>query len=720
MNRKVCPACVTEIDDDRPGGLCPACLLKEGLTETTVLRDPSRECSKCGNPLGDDVRFCSQCGAPVAQVATEGDPIRTALSEKLRGEYHVIRLLGQGGMGAVYLAKDLILEREVAVKVLKTRSHDGQTYDRFRREARTAAKLSHPNIVPLHTFGEVDGMPYFVMGYVRGEPLSTRLQREGKTTEDEGLRLLAEIADALDHAHRQGVVHRDIKPENILIEDETGRAMLTDFGVAKALGQEQTVTRTGSVIGTPHYMSPEQARGQIDIDGRSDIYSLGVTGYALLAGRLPFTASSAADMLTKHLTQEPPSLRSLNTNLSHATAQAIERCLAKDPASRWPDARSLKLALGVSGDDHLPDALQSVDGRGFAAVAIFIAFLLVTDLVNSLSNPQWTPADRLGPIITMIIGATLIYLFVLTRMGKQGFTTGQFHAAFWREPSWWLWWYPRMWRRRGNVWDRLPPSVRIARGILPATFVIPFVFIPAWLFWLSDWFDTDRPMEIVVITHTAVLVTVWFLVSRRAHRRLQREGIYGEDIGRVLHSVPPSHISFWRRPHIAPVLEPDPGGEEPRETNPHQHLQSILRYADELSGPLRPLGSEASSAARRLVASIEDADREIAGLAKSFEAGEEERLTERITALSGADTVPLRKLLERELELIRGLSERMAEAREIRSRRMEMLRSLSRHLAALRARSNEKADSDPITDRVRSLCDEIAAHAVTPLAGGRA
>ena len=173
-------------------------------------------------------------------------------------------------------------------------------------------------------------------------------------------------------------------------------------------------------------------------------------------------------------------------------------------------------------------------------------------------------------------------------------------------------------------------------------------------------------------------------------------------------------ISYWRRPHIAPALAQEAEEERTiRADSPHEHLQSILRCADELAGPLRPLGGEAAVAARQLLASIDDADREIAELARSLEAGEEERLTEKIAALGGADSAPLRTLLEKELELMRGLSERIEEAKEIRSRRMEMLRTLARHLAALRARSTEKADASPITDRVRTLCDEIAAQAGT-------
>jgi len=199
-------------------------------------------------------------------------------------------------MGAVYLAREESLERLVAVKVLsQDRGLDATSRERFKREARTAARLMHPNIVPLHAFGEADdGLMYLVMGYVSGESLADRLKRDGRLRIAEARRIVAEIAEALDHAHRQGVVHRDVKPDNVLIEDESGRALLADFGVAKALGAGGTMTQAGSVVGTPDFMSPEQAAGNVDVDGRSDLYSLGALAYSLLAGRPPFDGDARA------------------------------------------------------------------------------------------------------------------------------------------------------------------------------------------------------------------------------------------------------------------------------------------------------------------------------------------------------------------------------------------------------------------------------------------
>jgi serine/threonine-protein kinase len=720
MEPKSCPSCGGAIEAERAGGLCPACLLKEGLADEGTTAGRRLRCHACQSALGEDARFCARCGVPVpAEPAAQGDLVRTALEAKLQAQYRIVRLLGRGGMGSVYLARDLALDREVAIKVVKTDSSVPEIQDRLRREARTAARLSHPNIVPLHAFGEVEGMPYFVMGYVRGESLATRLRRDGKLSEEEARRVLADLAEALDHAHRQGVVHRDVKPDNVLLDDESGRALLTDFGVAKALGRSETLSAVGSVVGTPSYMSPEQAAGRPDIDGRSDIYALGVMGYAMLTGRLPFEGKTAADVLTKHLTQEPPPLRSLAPAIPDSTVMAVERCLAKDPARRWPDARSLKLAIGVNEEPQLPDTARTVEGQGVLS-AIIAAI--------GMAAMRGAARGQLGLLIQGHLLATfaILYGYATFRLRREGLPLGGTQRVIWTEPSWWPFWYPRGLRRRGSVWDRLPARVRQARAWPIVFFGYAFVLtIGLNLLWaFVSWRRFPAAFHLGMLAFKVLgmgsLFAIWPVLMSRARRALERQGLDPADARRVAFTVPPSRASFWARPHIAAVLAPVTQAETARRAHsPHDQLQSILRQADELSGPLRALGAQAAVAGRQLLVSIEQADRHIAELARSLDVGEEQRLAEKIQALGGASE-PIRQLLEKQLELVRELSARIEEGREERNRRVEMLKTLALHLTSLRARAAEApGEVRSVSERVRALCDEIGGQALA-LAEARA
>lgn len=249
------------------------------------------------------------------------DSVRATLAQALGTHYRVERLLGRGGMGAVYLAHEAGLDRDVAIKVLPPeRTATAATLERFRREARTAARLSHPHIVPLHAFGEQGDTAYYVMGYVRGESLAARLHREGPLPEVEVRRITIALAEALQHAHEQGVVHRDVKPDNVLLEEGSGRPLLTDFGIARGEFVGDHLTGTGSILGTPDFMSPEQAAGRPDVDARSDVYSLGVTAYAMLSGRLPFEARTPGEALARRLTEDPSPLRPLVPQASETVA----------------------------------------------------------------------------------------------------------------------------------------------------------------------------------------------------------------------------------------------------------------------------------------------------------------------------------------------------------------------------------------------------------------
>ncbi|HYD51259.1 MAG TPA: serine/threonine-protein kinase [Gemmatimonadaceae bacterium] len=265
----------------------------------------------------------------------------------LVAQYVVERELGRGGMGVVYLARDRMLDRLVALKTLPAHiAGDERVRERFLREARTAANLSHPNIVPIHRADEINGVVFFVMGFVDGESLADRVRERGPLPAEEVVGILGDVADALDAAHQRGVVHRDVKAENILLARSTGQAMVTDFGIAR-VAEAAPMTATGMVLGSVHYMSPEQALGE-SVDARSDVYSLGVVAFHALSGRFPFENDSASAVVIAHVTRPAPPLASLAPDVPPALAAVVDRCLAKDPAARFDSCRALRAAVDAA------------------------------------------------------------------------------------------------------------------------------------------------------------------------------------------------------------------------------------------------------------------------------------------------------------------------------------------------------------------------------------
>ncbi len=318
------------------------------------------------------------------------------LNAALQGRYTIQRELGSGGMATVYLAEDLKHRRRVAIKVLRPELAASIGTERFVREIEIAANLTHPHILPLHDSGEADGFLYYVMPYIEGESLRERIDREGKLDIREAIRLTDQVASALGHAHERGLVHRDIKPENILLAGD--QAIVADFGIARAVevaGGER-LTGTGLAVGTPAYMSPEQAMGTGEVDARSDVYALGCVVYEMVSGRAPFEGQTPHALIAKHVSDEAPSLRTRDPSIPLFLERAVERALAKQPADRFQTASAFAEALTsemvVARVGRRRRPWLATSG---AAIVLFAAAVLV--LLNALGGPAYERLAVLPP-----------------------------------------------------------------------------------------------------------------------------------------------------------------------------------------------------------------------------------------------------------------------------------------------------------------------------------
>jgi len=289
-------------------------------------------------------------------LTTSDFELRAQVGRALSANYELEEEIGRGGMGIVYRARDKRLKRSVAVKLLPPElSFRSDIRTRFLREAETSAQLSHPNIVPIYTVGEEGNLVFFIMAYIGGDNLAKLIHDRGPLDPAEVRRILREVAEALQYAHNRKVVHRDIKPDNILLDADTGRAMVTDFGIARAVieGSGSKLTATGMALGTPAYMSPEQAAGDNNIDGRTDLYSLGVVAYQMLCGELPFDAPNTPAMLVKHLSEMPAPIADRCRGVPEDLSRAVMLMLEKSPDARFPSAGALAVAL-ESGNVPVP------------------------------------------------------------------------------------------------------------------------------------------------------------------------------------------------------------------------------------------------------------------------------------------------------------------------------------------------------------------------------
>lgn len=354
-----------------------------------------------------------------------------AFQQAIAGRYSLERELGRGGMGIVYLAREVRLARPVAIKVLPRQMALArpELRERFVREAQMAAGLSHPNIVPIHHVDEAGAFVFFVMAYIDGESLGERLRARGAVPPAEAARLLREIAWALAYAHRLGIVHRDVKPDNILLERGSGRALVSDFGIAGAASAPSDAD-AGYIRGTAHYVSPEQASGGA-VDARSDLYSLGVLGYYALSGSLPFDGPTSTAVLAAHLTRMPEPIVRLAPAVPHRLAQAVERCLEKDPERRWESGERFAEAVDAAFEQpkEVPAPLRAWlgrnenDRRGRIAVSIYLGMMT---LGFAVTHPLPALAVA-GPLITaLLVGPEIARA---RRLLSLGFTLDDMRGA---------------------------------------------------------------------------------------------------------------------------------------------------------------------------------------------------------------------------------------------------------------------------------------------------
>jgi serine/threonine protein kinase len=369
------------------------------------------------------------------QITQSDSELRSHVQRVLDSTYELDREIGRGGMGIVYCAKDRRLKRTVAIKLLPPElAFRSEIRSRFLREAETAAQLSHPSIVPIYSVDEKDGLVFFVMAFIDGDTLAKRIHDRGALDPVEVRRILREVGDALAYAHAHGVVHRDIKPDNILLDAASNRPMVTDFGIARAISDGSArLTATGIAIGTPAFMSPEQSAGDRDVDGRSDLYSLGVVAYQMLCGELPFTATNTPALLVKHLSERPVPVDQRASNIPPDLARAVMLCLEKNPDDRFPSAEAFVTALDTGNVPNLPPerAAQSASApSGFSAP---VSDPIGSYVPTSEDRARWEALDvvkfrkKLGPF--MFIGAALALLSPFN-VGRDFFGVWGLYAVY--------------------------------------------------------------------------------------------------------------------------------------------------------------------------------------------------------------------------------------------------------------------------------------------------
>lgn len=631
-------------------------------------------------------------------VSVEDASLRALIDSVLSHQYEIIRPLGRGGMGWVYLARERALERFVAIKVLRPDLALAEGHrERFRREARIAARLTHPGILGLHSFGEIGNLWYFVMTYVRGETLAEKIRREGFLPWKDAHRILAEMADALDCAHRNGVVHRDIKPANILLDSDTGHAILADFGISKMFDANEHLTATGAVMGTPAYMSPEQVMGASDIDERADIYSLGAVAYVMLTGREPFRADSAAATAYRRLVEDATPVELIVSSIPPDLSAVVRKCMARERTERWPNAKALSVSLeNILAADRLPNAIRDLRSFGPYALLWVIGWSGFAFLVSPSASER-----RLLMLVALLVPAGLV-LHLWNGAGRGIRLVELARIALW-PPEWWSVWWPRALRRQADLWSRLPfvaKAVRIGISLaFPALLLL--ILVRSGDLNVTDQLRVETG-EWAIMFALWVVVALGFVWAKRAELNLRQS---------VRMLLGPTLASpGWEDPALAHLLAPAFGKvRAPVGQEPSDYLRAIRELAPNVQ-VVDGLGARAIAAAEGLMKAIDRCDTELADLARDAGPREANRLSTQLEALeSGApgdthERSELRDLIRLQLEIVR----RMQGRREIVQRQRSHFVDLMETFWCAIRDVGESRDGGPEGGfKVDELCAEI-------------
>jgi hypothetical protein len=554
----------------------------------------------------------------------------------------------------------------------------------------------------------VGGLWYFVMAYVRGVSLAERLRVEGRLPSQEAHRILSELADALECAHRNGVVHRDIKPANILLDEESGRAMLADFGVAKVHGAGDSLTLTGMIVGTPNFMSPEQALGASDVDERSDLYSLGAVGYTMLSGREPFADVGAGELIQWRASHDPAALQSVAPSVTRELALVVMRCLARERTARWPSAHSLRDALTRAGEDSataLPESLR--DLPTFAPYVLLWAFGWTLLAVRKFTSP----ADRALLLLIALLVPVGFGLHIWNA-GPSGLRPSEMaRVAFW-PPEWWGMWWPRPFRRPNDLWPRLPMPARLLRRVMSVFFVV----LPGMIL-IRQWFAGENGQApgaqsgLFVAAETALVLGAAAVMAGSLMWGVRRGLSFAESVRVLFGATTPS--PGWNEPHIARLLTPMAGGVRPPERDaPADHRRAIEALAATLPVSAATMGNAASVMAKQLLGAIERCDSDTTSLENIASASELDRLSAQLVALGEgshgdrAERGVLQALVQRQLDVVRKMRDQSEVVSQRRARLFNLMRGLWTQLCVVR---DGTVDEVAARDRLGALLAEAEA-----------